>query len=48
MEPKKLVLVFGATGQTGYHIVNKLLEHGYAIRIVARNKNKVSELFKEK
>ena len=48
METKQLVLIFGATGRTGYHIVNRLLEHGYAIRIVARDKNKVAKLFKGK
>jgi uncharacterized protein YbjT (DUF2867 family) len=48
METKKLVLIFGATGRTGYHIVNTLLDHGYPIKILARNKNKVTKLFKGK
>lgn len=48
MNRADLVLVFGATGKTGFHIANALISSGYAVRVVARSKTKVSQLFKEK
>lgn len=47
-EKPKLVLVLGATGKSGFHITNTLINSGYAVRIVVRSKNKVAELFQEK
>lgn len=41
MSASKLVLLFGATGETGFHVVNRLLQQGYQVRVVARNKAKV-------
>jgi uncharacterized protein YbjT (DUF2867 family) len=39
---RKLVLLLGATGRTGYHVALRLLEsQNYPVRIVARSKNKV-------
>lgn len=42
MSAKKLVLIFGATGETGVHVANRLIQQGYAVRVVARNKAKVA------
>lgn len=44
----KLVLVLGATGKSGFHITNTLIDNGYAVRIVVRSKNKIAEVFQEK
>lgn len=44
----KLILLFGATGRTGFHIANILIDNGYVIRIVCRSKAKVTELWREK
>lgn len=48
MNRADLILLFGATGKTGFHIANALINSGYAVRIVARSKSKVTQLFKEK
>lgn len=47
MNKPDLVLIFGATGKTGFHVANALINSGYAVRIVARSKAKVTQLFKE-
>lgn len=41
-----LILIFGSTGKTGFHIANALVDSGYAVRIIVRNKKKVTQLFK--
>lgn len=33
-----LVLIFGATGKSGFHIANALIDNGFAVRIVVRSK----------
>ena len=38
---KPLILLFGSTGQTGFHIANKFLDEGYPVRIVIRSKEKL-------
>lgn len=45
---KALVLLFGATGKSGFHIANSLLDSGFAVRIVVRSKSKVTEMFQER
>lgn len=47
MNKADLILIFGATGKTGFHVANALIRSGYAVRIVARSKSKVTQLFKE-
>lgn len=42
---KERVLVAGATGGTGQHIVRKLLDQGYHVRAFVRDKNKAEALF---
>ncbi|GCE29062.1 nucleoside-diphosphate sugar epimerase [Dictyobacter alpinus] len=39
------ILVIGGTGNTGRHIVQKLLQHGYAARVLARNIHAAREQF---
>jgi uncharacterized protein YbjT (DUF2867 family) len=39
------VLVVGSTGKTGYHIVKELLQKGYAVRVITRNKAKADQVF---
>jgi uncharacterized protein YbjT (DUF2867 family) len=46
MNKADLVLLFGATGKSGFHIANALVDSGFAVRIVARSKSKVTSLFK--
>ena len=46
MNKADLVLLFGATGKSGFHIANALVDSGFAVRIVARSKSKVTNLFK--
>ncbi len=41
MSTGKLVLLFGATGETGFHVVNRLIQQGYKVRVVVRNKAKI-------
>jgi len=38
-----LVLVAGATGKTGQHVVSQLLENGYAVRALVRNADAATE-----
>jgi len=40
-----LVLVAGATGRTGQHVVEQLLEQGHSVRVLARNEAGARELF---
>jgi uncharacterized protein YbjT (DUF2867 family) len=42
MKKTDLILLFGATGKTGFHTANALLDSGYAVRIVVRSKQKVT------
>jgi short-subunit dehydrogenase len=46
MNKSKLVLVFGATGGSGYHTTKTLLQNGYAVRLVVRSKDKFEKLYK--
>lgn len=39
------VLVIGATQGTGYHVVQRLLRDGYAVRVLARNEAKARDRF---
>ncbi len=36
-------LVLGGTGQTGHHITQKLMQHGHAVRVLARNVSAAQE-----
>ncbi len=40
-----LVLVAGATGRTGQQVVRQLVDEGYTVRALARDADKVRELF---
>ncbi len=42
---EKLVLVGGATGRTGSIIVQHLVEHGYRVRGMTRNRERAIEMF---
>lgn len=42
MNKADLVLVFGATGKTGFHVANLLIDSGFAVRILVRSKAKVT------
>ena len=42
---KDLVLVFGATGNSGFHIAHKLLKEGCPARIFCRSEQKVHTIF---
>ena len=42
------VLVVGATGATGQHVVQMLLDKGETVRVIARSKEKMLGLLKEK
>ncbi len=45
----KLVLLFGSTGPSGFHVANKILtDSQFALRVVVRSKAKLQKLFKEK
>lgn len=46
MNTAKLVLLFGSTGVTGFHAANALVSNGFAVRLVARSKKKVTQLYK--
>ncbi|MBI1337960.1 MAG: NAD(P)H-binding protein [Phycisphaera sp.] len=37
----KVILVVGATGATGKHLVAQLLEHGHAVRVVVRSRERL-------
>jgi uncharacterized protein YbjT (DUF2867 family) len=39
------ILVIGGTGQTGRHIMQKLPQHGYAARVLARHPHEAQEQF---
>ncbi len=41
----RLVAVIGATGQTGKHIVQKLIEQNIQIRVLSRNPSKAKKMF---
>jgi len=45
VEDKGLVLVAGATGKTGKHVVKHLLADGYSVRALVRNEEKASKMF---
>ena len=47
-ESKPLVLLFGSTGETGFHIANKFLDEGYPVRVVVRSKDKLGKMFRER
>lgn len=42
---KQLVMVAGATGKTGKHMVKHLLDEGYPVRVLVRNQDKAKEMF---
>lgn len=42
MNKPDLVVLFGSTGKTGFHVANSLIDSGYAVRIVVRNRKKVT------
>lgn len=42
----KTTLVVGASGATGKHVVEQLLNHNHSIKIVIRSKNKIPEHWK--
>lgn len=42
---KQLVMVAGATGKTGKHMVKYLLAEGYPVRVLVRNDEKAQEMF---
>ena len=44
----KKVLVVGATGATGKHVVQMLLDKGQKVHVIARSKDKMLSLLKEK
>lgn len=44
-DAKQLVLVAGATGKTGKHMVKHLLAEGYAVRALVRNEEKAINMF---
>ena len=44
----KTVVVAGATGLTGRHVVQHLLGAGYSVRALVRNTNKAKDLFGDK
>jgi hypothetical protein len=46
-EQEEIVLVAGATGRCGRYIVKSLLNKNKKVRILARNMNKVNEVFSE-
>ena len=41
----RLVAVIGATGQTGKHIVQKLIEQNIRVRVLSRNPLKAKKIF---
>jgi|JI6StandDraft_1071083.scaffolds.fasta_scaffold07102_3 uncharacterized protein YbjT (DUF2867 family) len=45
IEKKQFVLLLGATGKTGYHLANFLIEKRVPIRLVVRKNARVTELF---
>ena len=47
-EGKGLVLLFGATGNSGFHIALKLLKEEYPVRIFCRSEQKANVLFGDK
>lgn len=42
MLEERIVLVVGATGRTGRHVVRELLDEGYEVRIIARSPDKLA------
>jgi len=44
---KQLVMVAGATGKTGKHMVKHLLDEGYPVRVLVRNEEKARDMFGE-
>lgn len=42
----KTILVVGASGATGKHVVEELLNHNHTIKIVIRSKNRIPEYWK--
>ncbi len=42
---KQLVMVAGATGKTGKHVVKHLLADGYPVRVLVRNEDKAQNMF---
>ena len=43
MLEERIVLVVGATGRTGRHVVRELLDEGYEVRVIARSPQKFAE-----
>mmetsp|Transcript_13327 Transcript_13327/g.36835 ORF Transcript_13327/g.36835 Transcript_13327/m.36835 type:complete len:285 (-) Transcript_13327:320-1174(-) len=41
------VLVLGATGATGHHVVQKLLDKGHDVKAIVRSKDKLMQLLKD-
>ncbi|KAK7691061.1 hypothetical protein QCA50_006164 [Cerrena zonata] len=48
MSNSKLILVTGATGFIGAHVVNELLSRGHKVRAVARSKAKAEQMIKDR
>ncbi len=48
MKPREKILVTGATGRLGQHLVKKLLDKGFGLRLQARDKTRCRELFGER
>lgn len=44
-QEKGVVVVLGATGGTGYHIVQELLQQGTPVRVLSRRREKAESLF---
>jgi hypothetical protein len=46
MESRKQITVIGATGNIGAPVVKNLINTGYHVKVIARNKSKAQQLFK--
>ena len=45
MDEKKRILVVGATGMLGEPVARQLADDGYAVRILARDEKRASQIF---